>query len=227
MKSLAFLYLSKLKSSRNRLASRESLTTATLSAVDREITAIEDLFQNAGVFKGATTLNLLADYQESSIEKLNENEEFSHSQTQTQQPRPIVVGSIEIMDHELRSRCLDLFNQFQESGQTDRNDTVLSEASRILENRLRSLLGADSGKTARQLVSDAFNAKQPRLVVSTITAEQESAQLLFLGTFGFIRNQVQHKLLGNMPAERVLQILGWTDYLLSVIDQAQVQTVAP
>lgn len=224
MKSLAFLYLKDLKERRNKLASRKSVTSFTLSAVDREISAIEDLFQNAGVFKGASTLKLMATYLEPATEASHNPDEITPFLDLSQRPRPVIIGSIEILDHELRARCLDLFNQFQESGQTDRNDTVVSEASRILENRLRKVLGADDGKSAKQLVSDAFNVKSPRLVVSNVAAEQESAQLLFLGTFGFIRNSVQHKLLANMPAERVLQILGWTDYLLSVIDQSQAQT---
>lgn len=226
MKSLAFLYLKDLKERRNKLASRKAVTSFTLSAVDREISAIEDLFQNAGVFKGASTLDLLATYPEPSNVEQEAKPESPPLHDLSQRPRPVMIGSIEILDHELRARCLDLFNQFQESGQTDRNDTVVSEASRILENRLRKVLAADDGKSAKQLVTDAFNVKSPRLVVSNVPAEQESAQLLFLGTFGFIRNSVQHKLLANMPAERVLQILGWTDYLLSVIDQSQTQTVA-
>lgn len=221
MKSLAFIYLKDLKERRNKLASRKAVTSFTLATVDREISGIEDLFQNAGVFKDASTLELLATYPEPSTPGPPSPSEKTPYPDLSQRPRPVMIGSIEILDHELRSRCLDLFNQFQESGQTDRNDTVVSEASRILENRLRKVLGADDGKSAKQLVSDAFNVKAPRLVVSAVAAEQESAQLLFLGTFGFIRNSVQHKLLANMPAERVLQILGWTDYLLSVIDQSQ------
>lgn len=227
MKSLAFIYLRSLKERRNKLASRKTVTSFTLTAVDREISAVEDLFQNAGVFKGASTLDLLASYPESPTETEAPSDRATPLPDLGQRPRPVVVGSIEILDHELRARCLDLFNQFQEAGQAERNDTVVAEASRILENRLRKVLGADDGKSAKQLVSDAFNAKSPRLVVSNVPAEQESAQLLFLGTFGFIRNSVQHKLLANMPAERVLQILGWTDYLLSVIDQSQTQTNAP
>jgi hypothetical protein len=226
MKSLVFLYLKSLKERRNKLASRKAVTSATLSAVDREISAIEDLFQNAGVFKGASTLDLLAFYPEPTREVTVPSDQTTPSPDLSQRPRPMMVGSIEILDHELRARCLDLYNQFQESGQADRNDTVVAEASRILENRLRKVLGADDGKSAKQLVSDAFNTKCPRLIVSNVPAEQESAQLLFLGTFGFIRNSVQHKLLENMPAERVLQILGWTDYLLSVIDKSQAQTSA-
>jgi hypothetical protein len=224
MKSLAFLYLRSLKERRNKLASRKAVTSFTLSAVDREISAVEDLFQNAGVFKAASTIDLLASYPEAE-DAPPSADQTSPLTSLDQRPRPVMVGSIEVLDHELRARCLDLFNQFQESGQAERNDTVVAEASRILENRLRKVLGADNGKSAKQLVSDAFNAKSPRLVVSNIQAEQESAQLLFLGTFGLIRNSVQHKLLASMPAERVLQILGWTDYLLSIIDQSQVQTI--
>jgi uncharacterized protein (TIGR02391 family) len=122
---------------------------------------------------------------------------------------------------------LDLFNQFQESGQADRNDTVVAEASRILENRLRAVTGCTDGSTGKQLVTLAFNGQKPKLRVSSVPSEQEAAQLLFMGTFGFIRNQVQHKLLGSLPAERVLQVLGWIDYLLSVIEQAERVADAP
>lgn len=221
MKSLAFLYLRSLKQRRNKFASRKAVTSFTLSAVDREISAIEELFHNSGVFKNASTLELLASYPDSSETHV---EQAPIPLELAQRPRPVMVSSIDILDHELRARCLDLFNQFQESGQSERNDTVVAEASRILENRLRRFLGADSGMSAKQLVSEAFNTKSPRLVVSKVQAEQDSAQLLFMGTFGFIRNSVQHKLLESMAAERVLQILGWTDYLLSVIDQSQTQT---
>jgi hypothetical protein len=221
MKSVGLLYLAKLKVSRNKLSSRENVTSSTLSAVDREISAKEEMFQTAGVFKDASTLELLAGYQEDAVDADLGSAIGEASLLSVRRPRPILVDSIEILDHELRSRCLDLFNQFQESRQPDRNDTVVSEASRILENRLRTAISCHEGASAKQLVSLAFNPEKPMLVVSSVRSEQEAAQLLFMGTFGFIRNQVQHKLLGAMPAERVLQILGWTDYLLAVIAQAE------
>ena len=227
MKSVGLLYLAKLKTSRNALASRKNITASTLSAVDREISAKEEMFLTAGVFKDATPLDLLASYGDGTAAGSTQETAAEQSLLTANRPRPILVGSIEILDHELRARCLDLFNQFQESGQSDRNDTVVSEASRVLENRLRTATSCDDGKTAKQLVTLAFNLDNPILVVSNVRAEQEAAQLLFLGTFGFIRNQVQHKLLGSMPAERVLQILGWTDYLLSVIAQSERPQRAP
>jgi hypothetical protein len=227
MKSVALLYLAKLKTSRNRLSSRKNITASTLSAVDRQISAKEEMFLTAGVFKGASTLELLASHGESATAADKSEAVTESSLLNVNRPRPILVGSIEILDHELRTRCLDLFNQFQESGQSDRNDTVVSEASRILENRLRTVISCDGGKSAKQLVALAFNPENPLLIVSDVRAEQEAAQLLFIGTFGFIRNQVQHKLLGDVAAERVLQILGWTDYLLSVISQSRRMQSAP
>lgn len=223
IKAVSLLYLAKLKTKRNALASRPNVTAATLSALDREISRKEELFSSAGVFKNASPVQLLAQYEPLSRNEESEGEEIATSEISllaASRPRPVLVGSIEILDHELRTRCLDLFNQFQESGQSDRNDTVVAEASRILENRLRAVTNCTDGSTGKHLVTLAFGGQKPRLRVSSVPSEQEAAQLLFLGTFGFIRNQVQHKLLGSLPAERVLQVLGWIDYLLSVIEQA-------
>jgi len=220
MKSVGLLYLAKLRRSRNALAARTNVTSSTLATVDREISSKEEMFHFSGVFKNASPLELLATYGSDPVAADSQPQPQSESLLNTARPRPILVGSIEILDHELRTRCLDLFNQFQENGQSDRNDTVVSEATRILENRLRIVTSCDEGKSAKQLITQAFNLDNPILTVSNVRAEQEAAQLLFLGTFGFIRNQVQHKLLGEIPAERVLQILGWIDYLLSVISKS-------
>ncbi len=230
IKAVSLLYLAKLKSKRNRLASRPNVTALTLSALDREITRKEELFSSAGVFKNASPVPLLAQYREAPDTEITDAPSRSDGEVAlltVSRPRPVLVDSIEILDHELRSRCLDLFNQFQESGQSDRNDTVVAEASRILENRLRAATSCTDGGAAKQLATFAFNGQKPKLRVSPVPSEQEAAQLLFMGTFGFIRNQVQHKLLGSLPAERVLQVLGWIDYLLSVIEQAERVEDAP
>ena len=230
IKAVSLLYLAKLKTRRNALSSRPNVTAATLSAIDREISRKEELFSSAGVFKNATPIPLLAQWgswPDHAGQAEGDTPTTEVSLLTASRPRPVLVDSIEILDHELRTRCLDLFNQFQESGQSDRNDTVVAEASRILENRLRATTGCADGSTGKQLVNLAFNVQKPLLRVSAVPAEQEAAQLLFLGTFGFIRNQVQHKLLGSLPAERVLQVLGWFDYLLSVMEQSERVVDAP
>ena len=220
IKSVSLLYLSHLRNRRNVLASKPNVTANSLTAIDREISAKEEMMRTAGVFKDASVLPLLVEDQE--LDAGPATPALEQPLSQASRPRPVVISTIEILDRELRDRCLDLFDQFQKSGQSDRNDTVVAEASRILENRLRTILGCDSGMTAKQLVTLAFNPDKPRLVVSAVRQEQDAAHLLFLGAFGFIRNQVQHKLLDNLAPERVTQILGMFDYLISVINQAHV-----
>jgi hypothetical protein len=61
----------------------------------------------------------------------------------------------------------------------------------------------------------------PRLSVSNIPAEQEAAHLLYRGVFGFVRNSAHHRLLGELQPERVLQIVGMVDYLISVAEAAR------
>jgi hypothetical protein len=221
LKSVGLLYLGFIKGRRNNLASQPNISSNTLAAIDREITKREEMLTVSGIFSRATILPLLVD-QQISMEKTSDVVEDSpRSIAKISRPAPVVIDSIQILDAELRKRCLDLFGQFQNNGQPERNDTVVSEAMRILEDRLRTILRCDVGMTARQLSVMAFNPDKPRLRVSAIRAEQEAAQLLFQGTFGFIRNQVQHKLIDDLPAERVLQILGWIDYLLAVINQSE------
>lgn len=129
MKSVGLLYLAKLKKSRNSLASRPNVTSSTLSAVDRAISAKEETFLTAGVFKNASPLELLASYGDVTPAPGAKTSSQETPLLSENRPRPVLMGSIEILDHELRTRCLDLFNQFQETGQSERNDTVVSEAA--------------------------------------------------------------------------------------------------
>jgi uncharacterized protein (TIGR02391 family) len=126
-------------------------------------------------------------------------------------PATVTIG---ILDPELRERCLDLFSVFDESNQTHRFDTVISEASRILEDRVRKRAGLGVELIGMDLMSAAFGTTPPKLQLSTVENEQKAAHLLFRGAVGFIRNPVQHQLLSQLHRDRVLQILGYIDYLL-------------
>jgi hypothetical protein len=71
------------------------------------------------------------------------------------------------------------------------------------------------------LASRAFGGSKPVLRVSAVEAEQQAAHLLYRGVFGFIRNNVHHKLRPDLAPERVLQILGLIDYLVYLADTGQ------
>ena len=221
LKSVGLLYLELLRNKRNVLASDPSISQNTIGALDRELAVKEELLTQAGIFANATTVPLLAIQQVPMGLREDPGNSFIAPLLPARRPSVVVIDSIEILDEELRVRCLDLFRQFQESGQSERHDTVVAEATRILEHRMRALTHADAALTGTDLATKVFSGDRPLLTVSSIHSEQKAVHLLFLGTFGFIRNPVHHKLLSNLTANRVVQILGLVDYLISILNSAK------
>jgi len=218
-KSTGILYMKKLRNSRERVAGRPNVSKHTVEAVDRRLTKLEENFR-AGVFARVTPMPLLMDDFVDELPAPAAHHKPNDGLPDAV-PRPRLIESIEVLDSQLRERCMDLFVQFQEGGQTDRLDTVVSEATRILEDRLRSRSGAPKDKIGVDLATYALSPKAPKLVVSELDAEQEAAHLLCRGVFGFVRNHVHHQLVGDYSPERALQIVGMVDYLLSIVEAAQ------
>jgi uncharacterized protein (TIGR02391 family) len=219
IRSVCLLYIKHLYVRRNKLSTKPNISTKTLEAVDTQISKLEELL-NSGVFSEATPWPLLVDQLE--VQQEPEQEDITSDYiSHAKRPKPVFVNSIEILDSELKKRCLDLFNHFEETSQPERHDTVVTEATRILENRLRLLTKTSGSESGAELAVKAFAGKEPMFIVSDIQSEQDAAHLLFRGAFGYIRNRAHHKLLSDLSAERVLQILGFIDYLISVAESAK------
>ena len=219
LKSTGLLYMKKLRNSRERVARRPNVSKHTVEAVDRRLAKLEENF-TSGVFAKVSPIPLLLDDFVGEVPTAR-TEQVAAVRLSDAAPRPRLIESIEILDSQLRGRCMDLFVKFQEDGQTERLDTVVTEATRILEDRLRSRSGAPKDKFGMDLATYALSPKAPKLVVSELDAEQEAAHLLCRGVFGFVRNHVHHQLVGDYSPERALQIVGMIDYLLSVVEAAQ------
>jgi len=220
LKSVGLLYLDFLKQKRNEFSKFPNITRNTLSAIDLQITTLEEVLHTQGIFAKASPLPLLVEHDLSNITSSQPTQDERDSSTTVSRPKPVIIKSIEILDPQLRDRCLDLFTEFEVSGQPERHDTVVSEATRVLENRLRILTRTNDNATGMYLAARAFAGQSPLLRVSETASEQEAVHLLFRGTFGFIRNSVQHRLLSDLAPERVLQILGLIDYLIFIANTA-------
>jgi len=219
MKSMALLYLHHLQNRRDELASKPMISKYALSAVDMQLSRFHGLL-GGGVFQNATPDKLLRDPGTSHNQGMAE--QIEHPSSISAPKRPVVLDTLEILDPILRKRCLDLFAQFSEDGQHDRLDTIIAEATRILEDRIREVSKAQVGQSGSDLVKYAFAGNTPALIASNIPAEQESVHLLIRGVFGFIRNPSHHALVGVQTPERVLQIVAMIDYLLFVVESATI-----
>ena len=220
LKSVGSLYLQHLRARRNALSLRANLSTNTLESIDTEITRFEERL-DTGVFGNATMRPLLVDEikrspEPEAVAATPETARLAH----VPRPPPVIMQSIEVLDPELRERCLDLFHKFADGNQLERLDTVVAEAGRILEDRLRRATKATDGATGRDLTTRAFTGPRALFEISTIKSEQEAAGLLFMGAFGYIRNPTQHKLRKDLSAQRVVQIVGFIDYLISLLEAA-------
>lgn len=220
LKSVGLLYLGFLRQRRNEYSKRPNLSRRLLAMLDREITSREEILTAEGVFACATEIPLLVDQSLASGDADMGDPSASESVVQVRKPSPVIVESVELLDADLRRRCIDLYKQFRDTGESERFDTVVTEATRILEHRLREITGSDA--KGMQLASSAFG-KKPLLRVSCHEAEQEGVHALFRGVFGFIRNRVHHSLHPDMDPQRVMQILGLIDYLLFLIGSAEMQ----
>ena len=88
---------------------------------------------------------------------------------------------------------------FHESSGNDRFDTVVMEATKILEDRIRHSANLDSSYDGLKLVAAAFGGNTPLLRLSSHPAEQEAAHALFRGVFGSYAS-----LFTTSPLERLL-----------------------
>lgn len=214
LKSVSLLYLEHLRARRQALASRPSTCKALIEAVDQQLARFEEKV-GLGVFRNATPIPLMMSplpLPVGAVPPAPVNRAVGAA------PLPVVLESIEIRDPTLRKRCLDLLAQFAEDGQHDRLDTVVNEATRILEDRLRALASAPATCIGVDLAKYAFAQPSPAIVISEVASEQEAAHLLYRGVFGLVRNSVHHRLVGTLQPERVLQIVGMVDYLLSLAE---------
>ncbi|MDA2916825.1 TIGR02391 family protein [Nitrospinae bacterium AH_259_B05_G02_I21] len=142
---------------------------------------------------------------------------------------PPYLETIPLLDEELRARCLPLIalldSEEVDSEDTEEGtklDTVVREMSVILENRIRKLARLKEARLKGvKLMGRAFGGDKPLLRFSTEKDIQESAHLLYRGYSGFVRNEVMHSLIPTFTRERVLQLLGFVDYLLFILTQAK------
>ena len=223
VKTTGTLYIRHLESERNQIASNQVISRHTLKTVDARLSKLRGLLE-LGIFADASPLPFLVEAPP--IGKGTSEDQAPSTMLLDQsreQPPMMVLDSIEIRDPELKRRCLDLFQLFSEQGSEDRLDTVITEATRILEDRIRrtSRAGKLSGQ---ELANAAFHSEHGTLRLSDNKDERQAAHLLYKGVFGFIRNPVHHRLVRGMDVTVAIQLLGFIDYLIHLAEGAEGRT---
>lgn len=139
---------------------------------------------------------------------------------------PILI----IKDAELRDRCAGLLST------SGKYDTVIREATTILENRIRSKAGHDllarlipnaNDQTGENLVNQLFSPTKPILEVSSEKDKRISFHRILLGVVSYLRNPYHHKLDPSVEWSWAWSTVGLVDRLLLETDSCAVSDNTP
>jgi hypothetical protein len=125
------------------------------------------------------------------------------------------ISPTRIVDAVLCERVGDLLNA---PGHFDR---VISQAGVVLEDRVRSRIGAAPETLGLNLMTEAFRTQTGRLVVSSVEAEQEGVHQLFRGIIGFLKNPPSHRIITTYTREQAVAVVEFVDFLLGILGTAQ------
>lgn len=220
LKAGALYRAKKLIEKRDEIAkSHKYIPKAVVSAFDERIQQLVNLAEQ-GVLNGLKPADVFFDvYIEADKKAAHEVVRFVHETSKES------YSNLEmpIVDQVLRDRCLKILRAIDEDGSQEKLDTVIREMSVVLEDRIREVSGITDPISGGDLISAAM-AKQPSLIKFSERKDlQENAHLLFRGYSGFVRNEAMHRLVPSYTRERVMQLLGFVDYLLFLLTRAESQ----
>lgn len=125
-----------------------------------------------------------------------------------------------LRDKQLRDRCVDLLIA------DDNFDRAVSEATRVLEDRIRTKSELAGSLSGAQLVNAAIKQEKDKsvLILSDDEGEQRGFADIMRGFMAAHRNRAHH-FIYNMSRTDAANICAYIDVLLEIIDKSKVNKI--
>lgn len=138
-----------------------------------------------------------------------------HAQLPSAVPAQAVTWPLDVLvrDEELQRRCGDLLRAERDY------DRVVREACVVLEHRVRERAGKGKDLVGADLMQTVFSPKDPLLRLSDMEEEQRGAMFLYAGVMKFYRNSAGHNIIGTVGELDALQVVGFVDALLGLLEK--------
>ena len=122
-----------------------------------------------------------------------------------------------LRDKQLRDRCVDLLIA------DDNFDRAVSEATRVLEDRIRKKSTLEGTLSGAQLVNAAIKSEKNKsvLILSDDEGEQRGFADIMRGIMAAHRNRAHH-FIYDMSRTDAASICAYIDVLLEIIDKSKV-----
>ncbi len=102
-------------------------------------------------------------------------------------------------------------------------EDVVTSGFRILEERIRTKIGANVSSHGIDLIDEALNPTKGKLVFGETQPEQLGLSLLLRGSFLLFRNPPAHRFVKEYTEFEVFEIVALVNLLLSILDKCQLR----
>ena len=103
-------------------------------------------------------------------------------------------------------------------------DDAIFNAMKTVEEEIRIRSGSASTDLGVNLVSRVMNPKSPKLIFSSVAAEQEAAHYMYRGAVGSFKNPLSHRFLDTSDPVKTFEILGFASLLIRMLDESSVSS---
>lgn len=125
----------------------------------------------------------------------------------------ILETSLEILHPKIVDMCQDHFEH-------GKFDDAIFNAMKIVEEEIRSKTEAEPTDIGIELITKVINPKSPKIIFSSVQAEQEAAYFLYRGTIGYFKNPNSHRFLYSTDPIKTFECLALSSLLLRMLDEA-------
>lgn len=101
-------------------------------------------------------------------------------------------------------------------------DDAIFNAMKTVEEEIRVRGSAAQTDVGLALVSKVINPNQPKLIFSSVNAEQEAVHSMYRGAIGIFKNPHSHRFLDTSDPIKTFEILGFASLLMRMLDDATV-----
>jgi len=102
-------------------------------------------------------------------------------------------------------------------------EDVITSAFRILEERIRTRIGATPERHGVDLVEEAFHPQTGKLAFGKTTAEREGLFHLFRSSILFLRNPPSHRFVKEYSEFEIFEIVCFVNLLLNILEKSQLK----
>jgi len=135
------------------------------------------------------------------------------------------VGVIEIgLDRLLREATKFLDKDIVEKCVTKKDaEDIITSAFRILEERIRTRIGASHECHGVDLIKEALHPQTGKLTFGKTDAEREGLFHLFRSSILFLRNPPSHRFIREYSEFEIFEIVCFVNLLLNILEKSQIK----